>query len=479
MTGSKPSWRPGRVWSGAFAAAAAIAVVMPAHAADLGGDCCADLEERIAELEATTARKGNRKVSLEVYGQINQGILWWDDGEESNVGVYTNDNSRTRVGFRGKAKIDADWEAGYRLEIGVRTANSKRFNQDNPTGDDFKADVGLDLRDSYWYVKNKKFGTVSVGSQATATDQITEINLTQTKDFAKYSDVEDTGLGLLLRSAVNGDLTNPKIGATGVGGLTWRRLIGDGGDQPGEGERRFNSVTYATPELAGFTASATWGEDDYWDVALRYAGEFAGLKIAAGIGYGEITDNSQTKTICAVAQPGASTDVKCHQFGGSISAVHEASGLFVNAGAGIKIDDNIENSTRFAGTGADDEQTFWSVQAGIEKKFNEFGKTTIYGEYYSYDGGANSRRTVDNGDALDVFAGANPAAVWSTGVEVFGAGVAQGFDNAAMVLYLSYRHVQGDLTLRQLDGGGSATGAIANSPIEDVDLVFSGAIIKF
>ena len=33
-----------------------------ASAADLGGNCCADLEERIAELEATTARKGNRKV---------------------------------------------------------------------------------------------------------------------------------------------------------------------------------------------------------------------------------------------------------------------------------------------------------------------------------------------------------------------------------------------------------------------------------
>ena len=33
-----------------------------AQAADLGGDCCGDLEERIAELEATTARKGNRKV---------------------------------------------------------------------------------------------------------------------------------------------------------------------------------------------------------------------------------------------------------------------------------------------------------------------------------------------------------------------------------------------------------------------------------
>ena len=39
-----------------------------ASAADLGGNCCADLEERIAELEATTARKGNRKVSLTITG---------------------------------------------------------------------------------------------------------------------------------------------------------------------------------------------------------------------------------------------------------------------------------------------------------------------------------------------------------------------------------------------------------------------------
>jgi hypothetical protein len=35
-------------------------------AADLGGNCCADLEEPLAELEATTVRKGNRKVALDV-----------------------------------------------------------------------------------------------------------------------------------------------------------------------------------------------------------------------------------------------------------------------------------------------------------------------------------------------------------------------------------------------------------------------------
>jgi hypothetical protein len=50
--------------------------VTSASAADLGGNCCADLEERIAELEATTARKGNRKVSLTVSGWVNQQVTF-------------------------------------------------------------------------------------------------------------------------------------------------------------------------------------------------------------------------------------------------------------------------------------------------------------------------------------------------------------------------------------------------------------------
>ena len=43
------------------------------------GNCCADLEERIAELEATTIRKGNRKVSLQLSGMATQAIYWSDD----------------------------------------------------------------------------------------------------------------------------------------------------------------------------------------------------------------------------------------------------------------------------------------------------------------------------------------------------------------------------------------------------------------
>src|SRR5215475_433637 len=53
-------------------------------AADLGGSCCADLEERIAELEATTAAQGNRKMSLTSSGQVNRIIMWWDDGHSGS-----------------------------------------------------------------------------------------------------------------------------------------------------------------------------------------------------------------------------------------------------------------------------------------------------------------------------------------------------------------------------------------------------------
>ncbi len=177
----------------------------------------------------------------------------------------------------------------------------------NDDGDDNPADIGLDLRDSYWFLKSKTYGRVRSACRRCATDAITEINQTQTKDFAKYSDIEDTGLGLLLRSSRNGRLTtsavNPANTATssaGEGGITWRRLIGDGGDQPGEGERKYNLVKYETPEFKGFTGQASWGEDDFWDVALRYSGEHAGFKVAAGLGYGELTDGHylSTNTVC-------------------------------------------------------------------------------------------------------------------------------------------------------------------------------------
>ena len=65
----------------------------PAKAADLGGDCCADLEERVAELEATTVRKGNKKVSVTLSGWVVKDATWWDDGQRVNF--YVGDKDTT------------------------------------------------------------------------------------------------------------------------------------------------------------------------------------------------------------------------------------------------------------------------------------------------------------------------------------------------------------------------------------------------
>ena len=106
----------------ALAAAAGLfvsGVAMPsAKAADLGGDCCADLEERVAELEATTARKGNRRVSLTITGQVHKSILLWDDGH--NSGAYfglDNTNSSSRFSFLGDARISPKMKAGFEIMI--------------------------------------------------------------------------------------------------------------------------------------------------------------------------------------------------------------------------------------------------------------------------------------------------------------------------------------------------------------------------
>jgi len=424
---------------------------MPATAADLGGDCCADLEERIAELEATTARKGNRKVKLEVSGQVNEAILWWDDGVESNAGVYTNDDSRTRFRFKGSAKISDDFSAGYLLEIGARGANSKRFDQDNPDGD---PDVGLDLRHSVWYLDSKKFGRVWVGLTGGAGENVTEVNLAATASIAKYSDVEDTGLGLI--SLVDGVQT----------GVSWRRYIRDGGDQPGEG-RRYNMVRYDTPEFMGFIATVNWGEDDVWEVGLRYKTDFQGFKLAAAIAYGESTYLPSNTTFAGIQCPGSvasnSPDTDCQQVGGSMSLMHEETGLYFNFAAGYMEDDVVQ----FENGGVpnvDNEYSFWAIEAGIERKYWDLGKTTIFGQYYDNDGGTVDRAFTAGGVTFDE--------VVSSNLEMFGAGVVQGIDKAAMDIYLVYRHYRGDATVN--DGPGLTT-----FDLDDLDVVMGGGIIRF
>ncbi len=476
------------------------------QAADLGGDCCADLEERIAELEATTARKGNRKVKLEVSGQVNEAIIAWDDGVESNAGVYTNDDSRSRFRFKGDAKISDDVKAGYLLEIGVRGANSKRFNQENvdgcsapvPPQTSTPQNCGLDTRHSVWYLDSKKFGRVWVGLTGGAGENVTEVNLAATKDIAKYSDIEDIGLGLYTRS--DGVRLANRSSTSGRTGLQWRQLIRGSGNQPGEG-RRYNMVRLDTPELWGFTGTANWGEDDAWEIGLRYKEDkFHGFKIAAAIAYGENTEGAVDPYNAdpipgfecvgndlngATAISGLS-DTNCEQLGGSLSVMHESSGLYANFAAGYMQDNQIAQDPGFSPKPPVEERSdFYAFEVGIERKWHDLGKTTIFGQYYHNNGGSQDRTvtTVDDGfDWNDVTAtsgtapgnGAENGDILSSELESYGFGVVQGIDKAAAHLYVVYRHYEGEITTT-----GTASTESSKIKLDDLDVVMGGAIIRF
>ncbi|MFA5952671.1 MAG: hypothetical protein WC807_20615 [Hyphomicrobium sp.] len=448
-----------------IAAGVAMAGLTPATAADLGGNCCTDLEERIAELEATTVRKGNRKVSLTVSGVVNEAIFGWDDGFERNAYVVTNEDVQDRFRFLGEAEIAKNWKAGYLLEIGVRGAREDRVTQDDPSGG--TSANSLNVRHSAFWVSSKELGKVWIGQTSDAADGITEINLANTNHFASANKqyLGDGGSGFNIRLTDGTSLP----GGNGVG-LQWGDFapLGLGQSVPGEGHR-YNLVKYETPTIAGFVASAAWGEDDIGNLALRYKGEAAGFKIAGGIAYTESTDTS-----AAVARGAGNTN----EFGLGASILHTDTGLYLTGAYGQLKDEGLEALYAGSAFNVDDKTTFYFLQGGIEKKFISVGKTTLFGEYWDLERGAGVSINSATGVASRLSAaplntGLANAVVESSEIQGWGLGANQNLGDF-FDLYLLYNHVSLDATV-----ANRLTGATAKAATEDFDYVVGGAQIKF
>ena len=412
-----------------------------AQAADLGGDCCADLEERIAELEATTARKGNRKVSLTMSGWVNEAVFFWDDGVEKNAYVGTNSLEQTRVKFSGEAKITDDWSAGYVIELGINGAQSSQMSQSSAgTGNN------VTTRKSNWFLKSKSLGKMTVGQEGTATYHL--LDDADGVNTRNYSDAEAAAVALgQFGTRVNGVL-----------GDTWQSVMGGFNNRtPGQDGRR-NIVRYDSPTFAGFTYTAAWGEDDIWDMALTYKGEVGDFKLLGKVGYGESSDpsvQSGTGANCGVVKIGGVDQQDCSWWGAAGTVQHVPTGLYVYGGYGQ------QNNDLFDSIGRDGENSTWFVQAGIERKWFPIGKTTAFGEYRKDESGFT--------DSAFTVGGVNQGAALSSELDFWAAGVVQNIESAAMDLYVIYRHSEGDV---ETSGAGKIS-------LDDLDMVITGARIQF
>ena len=445
----------------------------PAQAADLGGDCCADLEERVAELEATTVRKGNRKVSVKISGQVNYVMLYWDDGGKTDVYIGDNIESSTRFRFTGAAKFRPGWSAGFLLEVQTFSATSSGFSQVNDGSGRDNADGILSMRKAAWYLKSDRLGEVWMGRYSPATDDIKLLNIAGTPHVDASNEI---GNGFFLRAP---------SGTGGCQGSGCLYALTLGAISPGGDTRRGEVIRYNTPSLMGLVFSVSWGEDDIFDVAVRYKKQWNSIRVVGGIGYHWDTDedNDVNQLTCAgfdprfgaagVAVPGSNGAIQntsinnpgipgsgvavlqantlnaacrdahfdLERLAGSFSAMHTPSGLYAyfgghrdSWGSFSSYDDsgnpagvNIEGLRTGGGPTEADDTTHWYVQLGIKRRIGpmrNLGATTAYVEYQQWD---------------DALAGTTSGSVGFLGNNAFGpnhataAGTAAGAGNLALL----------------------------------------------
>ena len=344
---------------------------LPVEAADLGGDCCADLEERVAELEATTVRKGNKKVKVELYGRMNRVANFWNDGAESNVYSLNNSYSTDRFGIRGKGKISDDWSSGFVIEI-EDTGNQSRFvNQFNDNTDN----GALRVRKAAISLESKTYGRVWLGQQEMAKDNINKdtvvikgLDQTMHQDFYMNWSFFLRQKGFDNAEAFSVfDAALPRYRPLLFDEQLGLRLL----DPPQE-------VRYDTPEWWGFVGSASWGEDDIWSASLRFQKEWDNWKIGAGYAYEDFTDELVNNGGGGVFFQGFKRDMK--EWAGTASIIHKPTGLFLWGANSNSENNDIGAEGVYTGK-APPVMHAWDIAGGISKAFFSPGATTIWGGF--------------------------------------------------------------------------------------------------
>jgi hypothetical protein len=487
--------------SSSFAIAAALGLVLGAgsvRAADLGGNCCADLEERIAELEATTARKGNRKMSLTITGQIDRVILWWNDGQTSRAYYgLDNTNSSTRFSLLGSAKVNPSVSMGFEImmeiEAGGTSSKVSQLDEDGKLGTQLRgsATTGTgsfnasnvdayfgDARRAAGWIEHKDLGRLTIGRfESAGVIQIIDLG----------------GIGLAGGSSFI--LLNGGFFLRGPTGQYFNMTWGNIGD-PASAQGRTELVRWDSPSWHGFILTSSVAEaGDFWGTMLRYANEFHGFRVAAGIGFEQVRDKFTTDLVNVNYDQAGTPSVNA--WGGGLSVMHVSSGLFAQAfynaisfGNGTSTDGLSPPGTPCTNSSAPsctsgywgqnqvnkDDATHWLVQGGIAKNWFGYGNTAVYGEFGRATGWGGSFAGRDYAG----LAGSPNVGVFGvidTRLDVWGLGITQNFDAAATQLYLGYRHMDANINCAR--DCLTRTGLPGTLSVEGIDVVVGGMRVLF
>ncbi len=413
---------------------------VPVLAADLGGDCCADLEERVAVLEATTARKGNRKVSLTVSGRVHANIMYWNDGNgpldpafpfDHHSDVYFGNvaGSGSNLVFEGVAAISSDTAAGFSMTL-ADDFGGENYQVDHQSGPELGADP------TYVYLLSKHLGELRLGNMYSASDNAIYLN----------------------------------FGGATVGGLAGARFVGDFRLRDTSGaltditygqllqewvDNLENRLMYLSPTVNGFKFQADIGGDDTASAALTWVGKFKSLNAEAGIGYqtssrldgaDHQTQNGDSSAFDPLTDAANST---LRELAISGSIWDEASGLFVSG----------EYGRAYAARATRQDITNWFVEGGWQKNVTGLGVTNVYAQYLRQDNGLRN----------------------DTSAHLFGLGIDQAIDAAASNVYVHWQRNSYDTNGAIADASllSKPDSPVATVNSQAIDSVTGGMIIRF
>ncbi|MFT5699353.1 MAG: hypothetical protein ACI8ZB_002211 [Desulforhopalus sp.] len=275
-------------------------------------------------------------VDVNLYGHLNRGVLWSDNGDSSKVSFVDNSNSQSRLGLNAAVFPSEDFTVGGKIEYGIKSNASTDVSGSETNG--VTSDT-WNLRQADIFFVSNTYGKVSIGHGSAASDGTAEVDLSGTS-VVSYSDVGALSGGQFFYDADNDTLSEFRV-----------KNIYNNIDGLGRDDR----LRYDSPAFSGFTLSGSAVSGDAFDTALTYSRAYGDTKVAAAVAWADPADTN------------TSVD---NQYDGSMSVLL-GNGLNATVSAGLR---EMNEDGR-------DDATNWYGKLGYRVDICSLGTTSLSVDY--------------------------------------------------------------------------------------------------
>ncbi len=315
------------------------------------------------------ADAGSReRYKVAIGGNLNRQVNVADDGDRTKAYFLDSSNIPTNGFIKATARVNDDLTFGAHIEVGLQDNAATSVSQTNET-----AGFNTTGRVFEATADSETYGKGSFGKGFAAAFGIFEVDASGTQAGNLLS-VGNTAGGLLFYSDDLDDYSPITVSDAFL---------------DLEGLQRVNRVRYDSPKWNGFRLGGTLGENQYKDVALRYASALGDFDVTAITSYQDNPNGPFSE----------------RRNDGGVGVKHLPTGLNLTAGGARQHNRDGQNADGF------------TVRAGLRRNWFDFGETAT---------------AIDFQRSWDITASGDRATS-------FGAFALQNIDEFGLQLYTGYR----------------------------------------